>query len=106
MGVAVTGTVSELKAQIWLLEQGYEVFANIKPSGRADMVAWLIKTDTVLKIDVKTVQVYHRAKSKKSYVFSGLGKMGTSSAEANMKDGVLYLGWCGEEDRFMWFEKR
>lgn len=106
MSVAVIGTVSELKAQIWLLEQGYEVFANVKPSGKADIIAWLVKTDKVLKIDVKTVKIYHRAKANKSYVFSGLGTMGTPSAEANMKDGILYLGWCGEEDRFMWFEKR
>lgn len=46
------GSHSQLRAELWLLEQGYEVFRNVSAHGPIDLVA--IKDDQVLKLDVKT----------------------------------------------------
>ena len=101
--ISTTGTISELKAQIWLLEQGYEVFSNVRPSGKADILAWDLKANHVLKIDVKTVRVYKKADGSKSYVFSGLGTIGYTSADKRTTENVVYLGYCEEEDTFLWY---
>lgn len=103
MKTAYIGKVSELKAQIWLLKQGYEVFSNVKPSGPADMIAWDSKTDKLLKIDVKTVRIYTKKDGSKTYTFSGLGNMDSEFRDKNMINGVSYLGYCEEEDIFLWF---
>jgi hypothetical protein len=50
----ILGAASELKAQAWLLEQGYSVFRNVAQWGTADLVAE--KGGTFCKIDVKTLQ--------------------------------------------------
>lgn len=101
--VSKTGTISELKAQIWLLEQGYEVFSNVKPTGIFDLVAWHREKNQILKIDVKTVRVYAKKDGTKSYVFSGLGSVGNTGADAKIKENVVYLGYCEEEDVFIWY---
>lgn len=101
--VSKTGAISELKAQIWLLEQGYEVFSNVKPTGIFDLIAWHREKQQILKIDVKTVRVYNKKDNTKSYVFSGLGCVGNVGADAKLKDGVVYLGYCEEEDTFIWY---
>lgn len=101
--ISGTGTISELKAQIWLLEQGYEVFANVKPSGKADILAWDLKSNNVLKIDVKTVRIYKKKDGSKSYVFSGLGSIGHDAIDMRTTDNVTYLGYCEEEDSFIWY---
>lgn len=97
------GAISELKAQTWLMEQGYEVFKNIKASGPADMIAWDIKTDTLLKIDVKTVRVYIKKNGVKNYNFSSLGNANLKGKNKYTTNGIHYLGYCEEEDRFLWF---
>ena len=48
------GALSQLQAEAWLLEQGYEVFRNVSIHGPIDIVA--IKGDTILKLDVKTAR--------------------------------------------------
>jgi Holliday junction resolvase-like predicted endonuclease len=50
------GGISELRACVWLLEQGYSVLRNVAQDGPIDVVA--IKGEEILKIDVKTVHVY------------------------------------------------
>ena len=101
--ISKTGTISELKAQIWLLNQGYEVFQNVKPSGLFDLIAWHKDKNQLLKIDVKTVRIYAKKDGTKSYIFSGLGAVGNTCADANIKDGVVYLGYCEEEETFIWY---
>ena len=49
-----TGDITEHRAVVWLLEQGYEVFRNECCTGPIDMIAFNIETQEVLKIDVKT----------------------------------------------------
>jgi hypothetical protein len=97
------GKISELKAQIWLLNQGYEVFANIKPTGPADIIAWDKQTDKFIKIDVKTVRIYQKKNGIKTYTFSGIGNHDSKSSQGKAIDGIAYLGYCEEEDRFLWF---
>lgn len=46
------GAVSELAACIWLLSNNYEVFRNVTPNGKIDIVA--VKGDELIKIDVKS----------------------------------------------------
>jgi hypothetical protein len=99
------GAISELKAQTWLMEQGYEVFKNIKPSGPADLIAWDIKTDTLLKIDVKTVRVYIKKDGTKNYNFSSLGNANLKTIKDRTIEGIHYLGYCEEENRFLWFSE-
>tara|TARA_Y100001963_G_C6469801_1_gene303966 strand:+ start:158 stop:466 length:309 start_codon:yes stop_codon:yes gene_type:complete len=49
-----SGDISEHKAVVWLLEQGYEVFRNECCSGPIDIIAYNIETQEILKIDVKS----------------------------------------------------
>lgn len=49
-----TGVISELKAQLYFTENGYDVFAPIHNRTRADFVA--IKGDKILRVQVKTAQ--------------------------------------------------
>ncbi len=51
VGAKHRGAWAETVACAWLLQQGYEVFRNISPSGAIDLVA--IKGGEVLKFDVK-----------------------------------------------------
>lgn len=53
-GTSKRGAISELVASNWLLMQGYEVFRNLTPSGKADIIA--IKDGETLYIDVGTAQ--------------------------------------------------
>jgi|TARA_R110000744_G_scaffold94968_2_gene183612 hypothetical protein len=48
------GDVSEFKAVIKFLEEGYWVFRNVQGSGPIDMVLVHRKTGEIRKIDVKT----------------------------------------------------
>lgn len=47
------GTLAEIMASAWLIQQGYEVFRNISWHGLADLVAWRVGEHPIL-IDVKT----------------------------------------------------
>jgi Holliday junction resolvase-like predicted endonuclease len=49
-----SGDISEHKAVVWLLEQGYEVFRNECCTGPIDIIAYNVETQEILKIDVKT----------------------------------------------------
>lgn len=94
MNAGNIGRVNELKAQIWLTEQGYQVFQNVSPVGPADLVIWNYETNTFTAIDVKTVTVYLKEDGTKIYRNSSNG--------AAKKDNVVYLGYCKEENSFMW----
>lgn len=49
------GDISEYKAIVWLMEQGYAVFKSVATTGPVDLVA--IKDNKIRKIDVKTASM-------------------------------------------------
>jgi len=49
------GDINELKATIWLLEQGYEVYPNAGATGITDLVCE-DKEGILYKVQVKTLQ--------------------------------------------------
>ncbi|CAH9015390.1 conserved hypothetical protein [Vibrio phage 468E53-1] len=51
-----TGCISELKAQTYFMELGYDVFAPISKHSRADLIAVDRDTNDLLRVQVKTVQ--------------------------------------------------
>ena len=53
MNTARKGCVSEHKAMVWLIEQGYEVYENISAEGPFDLIA--IRPGETIYVDVKTV---------------------------------------------------
>lgn len=52
------GARSELKAAIWLSEQGYEVFRNISQHGPSDLIIYNPETNVFTPVDVKTGSTY------------------------------------------------
>jgi Holliday junction resolvase-like predicted endonuclease len=89
------GAIHEFKACIYLMEQGYEVFLNVKGAGPADLVAWHPETNEILVIDVKTIKNYPKTDGTASY-HSSLG------SDKNKKPFVTYLGYCASDDFFEW----
>ena len=57
------GDLLEIQAVAWLIEQGYEVIRNDCCTGPVDIIALDVKTNEVLKIDVKTTTVCSDQKS-------------------------------------------
>lgn len=47
------GALNELKAHAWLLEQGFEVFANVSPHGDTDLIA-RTPDGELIEVDVTT----------------------------------------------------
>lgn len=51
------GAINEMIATVWLLKHGYDVFRNVSPRGRADLVAINWETDEGwVSVDVKSEQ--------------------------------------------------
>lgn len=48
------GAISEHLATAWLLASGYDVFRNVSPNGRADLLAMDWIKDEVIRVDVKS----------------------------------------------------
>lgn len=95
------GVYNELKAILWFIEQGWEVFNNMKPSGPADLVVWNPETDETIKVDVKTITTRTRTDGTKSHNFSGVG----NTEATKPKPFVRYLGYCKLEDKFIWLDQ-
>jgi Holliday junction resolvase-like predicted endonuclease len=51
---AKLGRATEIRAHLWLLQQGYEVFNNIFPTGPVDAIAMDRKTGNIIKIEIRT----------------------------------------------------
>jgi Holliday junction resolvase-like predicted endonuclease len=49
------GRLAEMRAMVWLVDQGYEVFDNISRTGPIDIVAVKKATGEILLLDVKKV---------------------------------------------------
>lgn len=50
------GCISELKAQVYFMEQGYDVFSPVSMLTRADFIAIDRETNDLLRVQVKTAQ--------------------------------------------------
>lgn len=53
MSAGELGAYGELQACVWLLERGYEVYRNVTPNGKFDIIA--IKDNEIRKIDVTRI---------------------------------------------------
>jgi hypothetical protein len=51
------GAIAEMKASMWLMERGYEVFRNVTPDGPVDLVALDMESGQSILIDVKMARV-------------------------------------------------
>ncbi|MGG7534666.1 hypothetical protein [Rhizobium sp. 12,4] len=51
---AAKGAISEHLATAWLLAKGYDVFRNVSPAGRADLLAVDWTNDETIRVDVKS----------------------------------------------------
>lgn len=66
IGPGAKGAISEHIATAWLLQQGFDVFRNVSPNGRADLLAvdW-VKNETI-RIDVKSQEFSLTAKGPRA----------------------------------------
>jgi hypothetical protein len=53
---SIKGAKYELLACAWLLQHGYEVFRNVCPTGKGDLIIWKKGTSPIV-IDVKSAGV-------------------------------------------------
>ena len=91
------GDISEHKAVVWLLEQGYEVFRNECCSGPIDIITFNIETQEILKIDVKAGSIYIRE--------DGTRKVSHGKLKENQKKlDVKLLSYDRERDTFMFID--
>lgn len=63
------GATAELRAQVWLLEQGYEVYENVSQHGPVDLVAEA-PDGTLTRIDVTTGRYYVKQSGEVSLQFA------------------------------------
>lgn len=87
------GTLSELKGCVWLLEQGYDVFRNISPSGKVDIIA--IKFGNpyeMMLIDVKSAL-------KKSDGYYMCAELTDEQKKRGVKRLVVTKDWIDWDDR-------
>lgn len=87
------GDISELRAAVWLSEQGWEVYRNVGCTGLADLVAF-DPEGRCHRIDVKTLCPHP---SGNGFVYNGLKP---EQREAGVR--ALYVG----VDRFLWGEDK
>lgn len=59
---SIKGAISELEACTYFLKQGYEVFRNVSPVGKVDIIIWKVGEDPIL-IDVKTSSGFSKTKN-------------------------------------------
>ena len=50
----IKGSINEHLASAWLMKNGYDVFKNVAPVGRADLVAKNWQTGEMIFVDVKS----------------------------------------------------
>ena len=91
------GDISEHKAVVWLLEQGYEVFRNECCSGPIDIITFNTETKELLKIDVKTGSIYMRGDGTRKV---NHGKL----TETQKKLDVKLLSYDRERDTFIFID--
>lgn len=86
----VVGAIGELKASVWLLEQGYEVYRAVSPHSSSDLV--VVKDGEMFAVEVRTA---HRHKDGKSFsVDKKISRHATTH--------VRLLAYVVEWDEFRW----
>ena len=85
------GDIVELKAQAWLLEQGYEVFRNVSAKGPADLI--YLHEGVFVAVDVKKVT---DAKRNIQKIFN------PSKNERQIELDVQFLYYDEVSDNFFW----
>lgn len=97
VSTSTKGAINEYIAMTWLMSQGYDVFRNASPTGRADLVAKNWDTDELIWIDVKS----------EGYDPDGFGNLSDQYHDQKRKyaaSGIKYLvvgnngecNWYGE----------
>jgi len=90
------GAISEAKACVWLLSQGFYVFNNIMAHGPADLIAWDSSDNTIILIDVKTIRFNIKKDGTKVYP--------NPYNKYNIQHpNVKCLAYSPDEDLFMWY---
>jgi Holliday junction resolvase-like predicted endonuclease len=92
-----SGDISEHRAVVWLLKQGYEVFRNECCSGPIDIIVVNTETKELLKIDVKTGSIYIRGDGTRKV---NHGKL----TETQKKLDVKLLSYDKERNTFMFID--
>lgn len=69
------GAASELIACAWFLKRGWEVFRNVSPAGKADIV--VTKGETILRLDITTAngngeRIYRNYEKERSAALHGV----------------------------------
>lgn len=77
----IKGSINEHLATAWLMKSGYEVFRNVAPVGRADLVAKNWSTGELIWVDVKS----------ESYDPSGCNGV-TDASEKQREQAAKYAG--------------
>lgn len=77
------GSISEHIATAWLLQQGYDVFRNVAPNGRADLLAVNWDKDETIRVDVKS----------EGFMNGADGRIGSDMEKVNLNQGfeIKYL---------------
>ena len=92
-----SGDISEHRAVVWLLKQGYEVFRNECCTGPIDIIAVNTETKELLKIDVKTGAIYICGDGTRNVTH---GKL----TETQKKLDVKLLSYDKERDTFIFID--
>lgn len=62
---SLKGAINELEAAAWLISEGYEVFRNLAPVGKADLIIWKKGIIPIL-VDVKSAGSYSKVQNVKT----------------------------------------
>lgn len=93
------GAIGEHIATAWLLARGYDVFRNVSPNGRADLLAVDWDADETFRVDVKSEGFTLEDTANGHYA-----KSSRKRDELNAGFGIRYLVVC-ESGSCHWYEK-
>lgn len=96
MNTQQKGTMAELLACQWLMQNGYEAFRNVCPVGPVDVIAFDKITEEIILIDVKTAS--KRKNSSGDIVWNA----GSSKTPEQIKIGVEFLYYIPASREFLW----
>jgi hypothetical protein len=84
------GAINELKVCAWFLEKGYEVFRNVSPIGKGDIIIWK-KGEPPKVIDVKCTRNYITSKGELSQKAGATSKTKGVYTVFIKNDGEVYF---------------
>lgn len=91
------GSISEHIATAWLLSNGYDVFRNVSPTGRADLMAVDWDKDETIRVDVKSAG-FTLGNSEKV-------RADRQTIDMNQGFGIRYLV-VGEDGKCAWHDDK